>query len=588
MKLQLLLLSILSIKYLDATCDNGVYELGVSKDEKNQIVALHNYLRKQIANGKVKGQPRGVNLKRMSWDESLAEQAQNVANTCEFKHVSINDDRWSWVGQNLFNSMATNYNKKPDWKGVIQNSWFGEKDNYKYRAEYTKNVVDYTQLVWANTNKVGCGYTHFPIEGDFPYKKLYVCNYAPGGNIEGENPYKKGKSGLEEYRRRFPNRRIPNRQVFQTVFTRAGESGMFPSASIVSEKQQGLSLEHEENILDVAENNPGISTRRMAIQFEIPQTMVWKTLKRQGLNAFHLQKVQNLQESDYPLRLQFCQWIRENRRLLKCILFSDEAQFTRDGINNYHNNHRWSDENPHATQEHNFQHRFSINVWCDILNDQLFGPFVLDIRLTGEESNKMKFQLFLLALFYVEHLNAVCNEAVHQRAVSESDKKAIVDIHNHFRTLIAQGKVPGQPRGINLKRMKWDENLAREAQKIANTCEFAHKSVQDGRWSWVGQNLYTSSSTNYDTRTDWNGAITAFFNEHKMYKFGSGFSMNTGHYTQVVWAESDHVGCGYTHYENSRSGYRYHKLYVCNYGPGGNIVGQNPYEVGTSGCENLC
>nr|XP_022909966.1 uncharacterized protein LOC111421045 [Onthophagus taurus] len=402
MKLQLLLLSILSIKYLDATCDNGVYELGVSKDEKNQIVALHNYLRKQIANGKVKGQPRGVNLKRMSWDESLAEQAQNVANTCEFKHLSINDDRWSWVGQNLFNSMATNYNKKTDWKGVIQNSWFGEKDNYKYRAEYTKNVVHYTQLVWANTNKVGCGYTHFPIEGDFPYKKLYVCNYAPGGNIEGENPYKKGKSGCE-----------------------------------------------------------------------------------------------NL-------------------------------------------------------------------------------------------SNKMKFQLFLLALFYVEHLNAVCNEAVHQRAVSESDKKAIVDIHNHFRTLIAQGKVPGQPRGINLKRMKWDENLAREAQKIANTCEFTHKSVQDGRWSWVGQNLYTSSSTNYDTRTDWNGAITAFFNEHKMYKFGSGFSMNTGHYTQVVWAESDHVGCGYTHYENSRSGYRYHKLYVCNYGPGGNIVGQNPYKVGTSGCENLC
>nr|XP_022904788.1 uncharacterized protein LOC111416879 [Onthophagus taurus] len=166
---------------------------------------------------------------------------------------------------------------------------------------------------------------------------------------------------VEEYRRRFPNRRIPNRQVFQTVFTRAGESGMFPSASIVSEKQQGLSLEHEENILDVVENNPGISTRRMAIQFEIPQTMVWKTLKRQGLNAFHLQKVQNLQEGDYPLRLQFCQWIRENRRLLKCILFSDEAQFTRDGINNYHNNHRWSDENPHATQEHNFQHRFSIN-----------------------------------------------------------------------------------------------------------------------------------------------------------------------------------------------------------------------------------
>jgi len=44
----------------------------------------------------------------------------------------------------------------------------------------------------------------------------------------------------------------------------------------------------------------------------------------------------------------------------------------------------WADENPHATVENNFQQRFSVNVWCAVLDDQLIGPFILDGRLTGE------------------------------------------------------------------------------------------------------------------------------------------------------------------------------------------------------------
>lgn len=233
---------------------------------------------------------------------------------------------------------------------------------------------------------------------------IFVYGFCNGSNVRA----------VEEYRRRFPNRRVPNKRVFQTVFAHAGETGTFPSASIVSEREHGIAVGLEEDILDVVDENPEISTRRIAIQFEIPQTMAWKTLKQQGLNAYHLQKVQNLHEGDYPLRLQFCHWIRENRRLHKDILWSDEAQFTRDGINNCHNNHRWSDENPHATIEHNFQHRFSINVWCGILNDQLFGPFVLDARLTGQGYLR----------FLEDHLEEILDEAplnIRQRIIFQHD-----------------------------------------------------------------------------------------------------------------------------------------------------------------------
>ena len=81
---------------------------------------------------------------------------------------------------------------------------------------------------------------------------------------------------------------------------------------------------------------------------------------------------------------QFCKWLNGNRQLHRYILFTDVAQFNRDGVTKTHNCHVWTDENPRATVESNFQLRFSVNVWCAVLDDQLIGPFFLEGRLTGE------------------------------------------------------------------------------------------------------------------------------------------------------------------------------------------------------------
>ena len=97
-----------------------------------------------------------------------------------------------------------------------------------------------------------------------------------------------------------------------------------------------------------------------------------------------MQRVQHLGPGHFSQRLKFCKWLSGSRQLHRYILFTDEAQFNRDGFNNTHNSHVWADENPHATVESNFQLRFSVNVWCAVLYDQLIGPFVLEGRLTGE------------------------------------------------------------------------------------------------------------------------------------------------------------------------------------------------------------
>ena len=82
-------------------------------------------------------------------------------------------------------------------------------------------------------------------------------------------------------------------------------------------------------------------------------------------------------------------------------MFTDEAQFNRDGVNNTHNSHVWGDENPHATVESNFQQRFSVNVWCAVLDDQLIGPFILEGRLTGETCLRFLQEELLQLLEYV-------------------------------------------------------------------------------------------------------------------------------------------------------------------------------------------
>ena len=68
-----------------------------------------------------------------------------------------------------------------------------------------------------------------------------------------------------------------------------------------------------------------------------------------------IQRVQHLRPDDFAERLNFCKWLNGSRQLHRYIMFTDEVQFNRDGVNNTHNSHVWGDENPHATVESNFQ-----------------------------------------------------------------------------------------------------------------------------------------------------------------------------------------------------------------------------------------
>jgi len=105
-----------------------------------------------------------------------------------------------------------------------------------------------------------------------------------------------------------------------------------------------------------------LSTRRVASRIGVSRMQVWRTLREDDLYPYHDQKLQHLEPGDHAQRMDFCHWVTEHPELLSLILFSDEAYFTRDGVNNLRNVHKWSQRNPHATCVTHFQRKFSVNV----------------------------------------------------------------------------------------------------------------------------------------------------------------------------------------------------------------------------------
>lgn len=187
------------------------------------------------------------------------------------------------------------------------------------------------------------------------------------------------------YAEHFPQRRIPNPRTFAAIHRRLRENGSF------SPFRRGIGRPARDDLDDIADQilqrvelNPAISIRRLVAEFNIPYSTIWRILHREHLYPYHLQRVQALEPQDYPNRLGFCQWfISQPLDFGWNVLFTDEAQFTRDGINNFHNTHLWLQENPHAVVQNRHQRHFSLNVWAGIVGDHLLGPVFLPPILNG-------------------------------------------------------------------------------------------------------------------------------------------------------------------------------------------------------------
>jgi len=110
-------------------------------------------------------------------------------------------------------------------------------------------------------------------------------------------------AAVEEYRRRFPMRRIPDSRMIYKVFNRLRECGTLPIVHVSSEQARKLNMEEQENILHMVQRSLTTSTRRLSSRIGVSRTHVWRKLHEDGLCPFHPHPVQNQQPGDSAMRL---------------------------------------------------------------------------------------------------------------------------------------------------------------------------------------------------------------------------------------------------------------------------------------------
>lgn len=85
------------------------------------------------------------------------------------------------------------------------------------------------------------------------------------------------------------------------------EKGSFEAKSTDRGRQRTTKIaDLEENILARVEEDPKVSTRRLALNLAVPKSIVHDVLREQFLHPYHLQKVQDLLQIDLEKRLAFC------------------------------------------------------------------------------------------------------------------------------------------------------------------------------------------------------------------------------------------------------------------------------------------
>jgi pathogenesis-related protein 1 len=119
---------------------------------------------------------------------------------------------------------------------------------------------------------------------------------------------------------------------------------------------------------------------------------------------------------------------------------------------------------------------------------------------------------------------------------------------------------------VGVPPLKWSRELARHAQSWAEKLAKDGCALEHRRDDPYGENLYWSS-----------GAASASAVVAKWAAEASGYNHRRnsckgvcGHYTQMVWSDTRSLGCGVASCDNG-------EVWVCNYDPPGNVVGQSPH-----------
>jgi uncharacterized protein YkwD len=148
---------------------NGQKLLEIDTDLRSSILKEHNKERQLL------------NISDLIWSDELAEYAAEWALQLAEANAGIHHRDSDDFGENI-----SWFSAAPDDFSEGVSLWNEEKKYFKYKAignDWAKSG-HYTQVIWKNTDRVGCGCA-LGASGTF----FFVCNYDPPGNYMGQKPY---------------------------------------------------------------------------------------------------------------------------------------------------------------------------------------------------------------------------------------------------------------------------------------------------------------------------------------------------------------------------------------------------------------
>ena len=147
--------------------------------------------------------------------------------------------------------------------------------------------------------------------------------------------------------------------------------------------------------------------------------------------------------------------------------------------------------------------------------------------------------------------------------------------HNQVRAAVDTAGIAAGP----LPPMVWDDAIAAHALAYTEMCidtaapaglvDHSSQAYRTGvaGFAYLGENILGAGGVASAQQ-----AVDAWASEKANFTYPTGCSDQCGHYTQVVWRESTHLGCANV----TCAGLQFGGTVLCMYGPGGNSGGA-PY-----------
>jgi pathogenesis-related protein 1 len=142
---------------------------GLPARDASAITAYHNKVRADV----------GVSA--LEWSGELAALAQQWTEQLARSGCALRHRRPNAYGENLFQGTLGAYTALD-----AARAWESEKKDYAGSAltqADAPRVGHYTQMVWRQTQRLGCG------QAVCADTLIVACNYAPPGNVLGRKPY---------------------------------------------------------------------------------------------------------------------------------------------------------------------------------------------------------------------------------------------------------------------------------------------------------------------------------------------------------------------------------------------------------------